>query len=188
MEHKLGVVVADIWRMMTFELMLPFYCWFGVVFLQILKAVVYQMAMLSFVPTPADHFGLFEVLYVSSIHLRIHCGAPLFVGLQVNQPYFVIRSVWEHNLLRTDHLYSDLPITFSFHSLPEQYLSVAVSVKKKYITLSILLNVLLSSLLLRQKHECVFEGSERISDIWVLFSEVNGNRLLLKHQIQPINS
>ena len=188
MEPKLGVVVADTWRMTVFELMLPFDSRFCIFFLQILKFVVYKLAIVVLDTNPTEQFGLFEVCYVPYIDFSIHCGAPLFVGLQVNQPYFVIRSVWEHNLLRTDHLYSDLPITFSFHFLPEQYLSVAVSVKKKYITLSILLNVLLSSLLLRQKHECVFEGSERISDIWVLFSEVNGNRLLLKHQIQPINS
>ena len=72
--------------------MLPFYCWFGVVFLQILKAVVYQMAMIFFVPSPADQLGLSEVFYFS-FYLGIHCGAPLLVGLQVNQQYFMISTV-----------------------------------------------------------------------------------------------
>ena len=66
--------------------MLPFEDWFGVAFSQIPNVVVYQNQKVVFAPLPADHFGLFEVLYESSIYLGIHCGAPLFVGFQVNQP------------------------------------------------------------------------------------------------------
>ena len=114
MEPKLGVVVADILIMITFQLMLTFNSWLCIFFLQILKTVVYQMAMISFIPHPADHFGLFEVCYSSPIHFSIHCGAPLIVGLQVNQPYFFINAVRHHNLLRTDHLDINIPQIFIF--------------------------------------------------------------------------
>ena len=166
--------------------MLPFNRCFRIFFLQILGAVVYQLVMLSFGTHPADQFGLFEVFYFSSIHFCIHCGTPLFVGLQVNQPYFFVITVPYHNLLRTDHLNKNTQKIFTFHFLPKQDLSVAVSVKKKQRTLSKILNVLLSSLLLHQKHECVVEGSEHIENIYVLLFEADGNHFLLKHQIDSI--
>ena len=140
--------------------------------------------MISFAPHPADQLGLSEILYVPSIQFCIHCGAPLFVGLQVNHPYFMISTVPQHNLLRTDHLNKNLKQIFTFHFLPKQDHSVAVSVENKYSTLSNVLNVLLSS---RQKHECVVEGSERRINLCVLLFETDWNRFFLKHRIQSIN-
>ena len=167
--------------------MLPFNRWFCIFFLQILKAVVYQMAMVVLDTHPADQFGLSEACYVPSNHFSIHCDAPLFVGLQVNQPYFFVITVRSHNLLRTDHFDRNIPAMVNFHFLPEQYLSVFVSVKKKYPTLSNVLNVLHSSLLLSQKHECVVEGSEHRANICVLLFEADGNRFFVKHQWLSIN-
>ena len=89
-ELILGVFVAN---RRSIILMLPFNGWFRIFFLQILKAVVYQLAMISYVTHPADQLGLFEVFYLPPINFKIHCGAPLFVGLQVNQPYFMIITV-----------------------------------------------------------------------------------------------
>ena len=87
---KLGVVVAGIQSVILFELMLPFNGWFGVVLSHIFYIEVYQLAtMASVVPHPANQFCLFEVCYESPINLRIHslhCGAPFFVGLQIDQP------------------------------------------------------------------------------------------------------
>ena len=111
---------------------------------------------------PADQLGLSEVCYEPSNHFSIHFGAPLIVGLQVNQPYFAIIIVPYHNLFRTDHLNRNIRI-ITFHSLPEKYLSVAVSVEKNRTILSNILSVLLS-LLLDQKQECIVEGSERIAN------------------------
>ena len=131
MEPKLGVVVADTWRMTVFELMLPFDSRFCIFFLQILKFVVYKLAIVVLDTNPTEQFGLFEVCYVPYIDFSIHCGAPLFVGLQVNQPYFFIITVRYNNLLRTDHLNWNLIKIFTFHFLPKQGLSVAVSMEKK---------------------------------------------------------
>ena len=170
----------------TIELMLPYNDWFGVAYPQISYVVVSQMAMIAFIPSPAEQFCLSEVSYLSHTYFSIHCGAPLFVGLQVDQPYFLIIIVTYHNLFRTDHFDSNKPIIFNFHFLPKQGLSVAVSVKKKYRMLSKILNVLLSSLLLHQKHECVVEGSEHIVNICVFLSKVDWNRFLVKHLIQSI--
>ena len=150
--------------MLLLELMLPFNSWFCRFFLQILKAVVNQLVMLSFIPFPADHFGLSEVCYEPSIHFSIHCGAPLIVGLQVNQPYFMIVSVRHHNLLWTDYRNKNTPKIFTFHFLPKQGFSVAVCVEKNRTMLSNILSVLLS-LLLDQKQECIVEGSEHIANI-----------------------
>ena len=58
--------------------------------------------------------------------------------------------------------------------------------EKKCTTLSNVLNVLLSSLLLYQKNECVVEGSEDILKRFVLLFEADGNRFFLKHRIQSI--
>ena len=84
------MVVADIQFIIPFELMLPFNGWFGVVLSHIFYVEVYQLAiMASVVPLPANQFCLFEVCYESPINLRIyclHCGAPFFVGLQIDQP------------------------------------------------------------------------------------------------------
>ena len=99
--------------------MLPFDSWFCIFFLQILKAVGYQMAIVALVPHPADQFGLFEVCFVPSIYFSIHWGAPLFAGLQVNQPYFFVITVRSHNLLRTDYLNKNITKIFTFHFLPE---------------------------------------------------------------------
>ena len=93
MEPKLGVTVADIRSIIPFELMLPFNDWFGIVFLHIINVVVKELAIIVFVPLPANQFGLFKVLYVSYCYLCVHCGAPLFVSLQVNEPYFIILTV-----------------------------------------------------------------------------------------------
>ena len=99
--------------------MLPFDSWFCIFFLQIPDVVVYQLAMVILDTLPADQLGLSEVFYVHYIYLRIHCGAPLFVGLQVNQQYFFIVFVRSHNLLRTDHINNNIPKIFTFHFLPE---------------------------------------------------------------------
>ena len=66
--------------------MLPFDDWFGIVLLQVTNFVVYQLVIISFVRQPADQFSLFEIFYGSYIHFSINFGAPLLVGLQVNQP------------------------------------------------------------------------------------------------------
>ena len=133
METKLGMIIAELPLILPFELILPFNHWFCIVFLQIINAIVYQLAMIVFIPTPTEQFGLFEVFYVSPNNLCIHCSAPLFVSFQVNQPYFMI--IFQHqNLLRTDHLNVNIlpnnPPNHNFHFLPEQNLSVAVSVEK----------------------------------------------------------
>ena len=143
--------------------MLPFNSWFCTFFLQIPDVVVYQLAMVILDTLPADQLGLSEVCYEPSIHFSIHCGAPLIVGLQVNQPYFMIVSVRHHNLLWTDYRNKNTPKIFTFHSLPKQGFSVAVSVEKNRTILSNILSVLLS-LLLDQKQECIVEGSERIAN------------------------
>ena len=142
--------------------------------------------MLSLGTHPADQFGLSEVFYTPYTYLGIHCGAPFLVGLQVNQPYFFITSVRYHNLLWTDHFSCNIPKIFTFHFLPKQGISVAVSVEKKYATLSNVLNALLS-LLLQQKHESIVKGSEHIANIFVPIFEADGNRFFLKHKIQSIN-
>ena len=145
--------------------------------------VVYQLAMIAFKSSPAEQFCLSEVLYVSSIHFSIHCGAPFLVSLQVDQPYFYIVTVRYHNLLRTHHLNINTPKICTFHFLPEQGISVAVSMEKNNtrFTVSTIMIVLLS-LLLHQKYESVVEGSERIANIIILFSKANGNHFLLKHR------
>ena len=169
--------------MRLFELMLPFDNRFWIISPQIPYAIVKQMAMIFFRPSPADQFGLIEVCYVSPINLCIHFGAPFLVGLQVNQPYFYIVTVRYHNLLRTDHLNINTPKICTFHFLPEQGISVTVSMEKinTRFTISTIMIVLLS-LLLHQKYQSVVEGSERIANIIILFSEANGNRLFLKHR------
>ena len=144
--------------------MLPFNSWFFIFFLQILEVVVYQLAMVILDTLPADQLGLSEVCYEPSNHFSIHFGAPLIVGLQVNQPYFMIVSVRHHNLLWTDYRNKNIPKIFTFHFLPKQGFSVAVSVEKNRTILSNILSVLLS-LLLDQKQECIVEGSERIANI-----------------------
>ena len=187
MEVKLGVIVAGIQHMIAFKLMFPLNSWFRIFFFQILKAVVYELAMIIFEPHAAEQFGLSEVVNLFSTDLCIQCGTPLFVGFQVNQPYFMIVSVPYHNLLGTDHLNRNQPTTFTFHFLSEYGLSVGVSVKKEYAKRSNVLNVLLSSLLLRQKHECVVEGSEHIINICVFLSKVDENCFFVKHQLNQLN-
>ena len=152
MEPKLGVTVANIRSIIPFELMLPLNNWFGVVLFQIFYIEIYnKMAMISFRPSPAEQFGLPEVCYLSSNYLSIHWGAPFFVCLQVNEPYFSIISVQHNNLLRTDHLNIHTPQSFTFHFLPEQGLSVAVSVEKKNYSFSVsAIVIVLLSLLLDQ--------------------------------------
>ena len=166
--------------------MLPFNCWFCIFFLQILKPVIYELALVARETHPAEQLGLFEICYVSPIILSIHCGAPLSVCFQVNQPYFFIVIVIYNNLLRTDHLNFNPPKLFNFHFLPKQNLSVAVSVKNRTMLFNIL-SVLHSSLLLHQKHECVVEGSKCILNICVLIFEADGNHFFVKHRIQSIN-
>ena len=153
--------------MIDLEPMLPFDSWFCIFFLQILEFVVYQLVMLSFIPTPADQLGLSEVVNLFSTDLCIQCGTPLFVGFQVNQPYFFIVFVRYHNLLRTDHLDKNRPQPFTFHFLPKQSLSVNVGVQKNNtpFPLSTIAIALLSLLLLHQKDESVVMGSERIINI-----------------------
>ena len=138
MEPKLGVIVADIRIIIPFELNLLFNGWFGVVLSQIFYIVVNQLSMMSFIPHPTEQFGLFEVCCVSLLILRIHCGAPFIVHLQVNQPYFFISIVVYHNLLRTDHINLNILQIVTFHFLPKQYLSVAVSVEKNNFCLLII--------------------------------------------------
>ena len=164
------MAVADNWGFIAFELMLPFNGRFCIFFFQILKAVVvvYELEIVILATHPAEQLGLFEVFYVFSIHFSIHCGAPLFVGLQVNQPYFMISTVPYHNLFRTDNLDKNRSQTFTFHFLPEQSLSVTVSVEKNNNTLfplSTIAIALLSLLLLHQKCESVVMGSERKGNI-----------------------
>ena len=142
--------------------------------------------MLSLVPHPADQFGLSEVLYVSPNYFSIHFSALLFVGLHINQPYFFVIIVPYHSLFRIDHFDTNIPQISAFHFFSKQYISVAVSVEKKYPTLSNVLNVLRSSPLLHQKHEWVVEGSEHILNFCVLLSEADRNRFFLKHQSQSI--
>ena len=165
--------------------MLPFNWWFCIFFLQILKPVIHELALVARETHPAEQLGLFEICYVSPIILSIHCGAPLSVCFQVNQPYFFIVIVQYNNLLRTDHLDSNIPTIFTFHFLLKQGFSVAVSVKNRTMLFNIL-SVLHSSLLLHQKHECIVEGSEHIVNICVFLSKVDWNRFLLKHRIQSI--
>ena len=118
--------------------MLPLNNGFGVLLSQILNAVVNQLVVFSYIPHPTDQFSLFEVRYVSFIHLDISVGAPFLVGLQVNEPYLIIVIVRHHNLLRTDNLNPNIPQVFSFHFLPEQGLSVGVSVEKNNFALFII--------------------------------------------------
>ena len=139
MEPKLGVIVADIRIIIPFELNLLFNGWFGVVFSQIFYIVVNQLSIMSFPsPHPTEQLSLFEVCCVSLLILRIHCGAPFIVHLQVNQPYFFISIVVYHNLLRTDHINLNILQIVTFHFLPKQYLSVAVSVEKNNFCLLII--------------------------------------------------
>ena len=99
---------------------------------------------------PAEQFDLSEVCYEPYIHFIIHCGPPLFASLQVNEPYFIISIVPQHNLLRTDHLNKNITNKFTFHLLPKQGLSVTVSVEKNNtpFPLSTIAIALLSLLLL----------------------------------------
>ena len=75
--------------------MLPFNGWFCIFFLHILEVVVYELAMIYILPSPADQLGLIKVCYLVSTYLgiRIRCDAPLFASLQVNHPYFFINYV-----------------------------------------------------------------------------------------------
>ena len=98
-------------------MMLPFDNRFGIVYPQISYVIVKQMA--GILSPPADQLGLFKICYESFIRLHVHCGAPLFVCFQVNQPYFFINPVQHHNLLRTDHLDINIHQIFTFHLLPE---------------------------------------------------------------------
>ena len=86
-EPKFGVTVAWIRQIIFFELMFPFGNRFGIILPQIHNAVVYHNLTHALGADPADQFALFEVFYVPpSDSLSHHCGAPLFVGSQINQP------------------------------------------------------------------------------------------------------
>ena len=177
------MVVADIRFRIAFELLLPFSNRFGIAFSQTLYFIVLcQKTNLYFSIKQADQFGFFEVNYISSFHLSVHFGAPFFVGLQVNDPYFIISTVSYNNLLRTDHLNLDIAPINSFDFLPQQNLSVTVSVEKNINSLPLSTIVItLLSLLLHQKHKRIVEGSERIVNFLVLLSEADRKCFLLKH-------
>ena len=139
MELNLRVTIARIRFIIPFRLILPFNSRFGVVLSQIFYIVVNQLSIMSFPPPhPTEQLSLFEVCCVSLLILRIHCGAPFIVHLQVNQPYFFISIVVYHNLLRTDHINLNILQIVTFHFLPKQYLSVAVSVEKNNFCLLII--------------------------------------------------
>ena len=82
-----------------------------------------------------------------------------------------------NNLLRTDHPNLNINPIISFDFLPQQNLSVTVSVEKNInrLPLSTIVIALLN-LLLHQKHKRIVEGSERIVNIWVLLFEADGER------------
>ena len=123
------MVVAGIQSVILFELMLPFNGWFGVVLSQAFYIEVYKMVMNSFSPFPAEQFGLSIVCYASFNYFRIHCGTPFLVGLQVNDPYFIISTVPYHNLFRADHIDGHIIQLFTFHFFSKQDLFVNVGVK-----------------------------------------------------------
>ena len=157
------MIIAGSPHTKPFKLVLPFGNWFCIFFLQILDAIVNYLAIILFNSDPADQFCLFEVFYLFRNCLSIHCGAPFFAGLQVNEPYFTIITFRYHNLLRADHLNGNPIQIFAFHILSEQYLYVAVSVEKKNSALLIIWVAGLS-LFVHEKHESIVEGSEHITD------------------------
>ena len=144
------------------------------------------MDVVAILSHPTEQFALSEVFDVFSNYYSIHCGAPLFAGFQVNQPKCWVVFVQYHSLLRTDHINRNIPNIYTFHFLPQQYLSVAVWVEKKHFALLIIWVALLS-LLLHQKYESIVEGSENIVNLCALLFEADGNRFFLKHRIQSIN-
>ena len=119
--------------MIFYELMFPFCSRFGVAFPQIFNVIVYQNLTLSCGTSPADQFGFFEVCHSIPANLSIHSSAPFFVGLQINQPYFIV-TVRYNNLLRTDHFDSS---GLTPHYLPKKVLSVSVGVEKNKFTFNI---------------------------------------------------
>ena len=72
--------------------MIPFNNGFRIVLPQRLNSIVCQMAMIALYIDAADQLSLVEVCDESSINSCIR-GAPFLVGLQVNQPYFMIITV-----------------------------------------------------------------------------------------------
>ena len=101
----------------------------------------------------------------------------------------MVSTVPYHNLLRTDHLNLKKAPINSFDFLPQQNLSVTVSVEKNINSLPLSTIVIaLLSLLLHQKHKRIVEGSERIVNIFVLLFEADGERFLLKHRINQLNN
>ena len=78
------------------------------------------------------------------------------------------------------------PTIFAFQYLLIQDLSVGIGVEKKNQFILLIIGVIIFSLLLHQKYESIVEGSERISNIFVLLSEAYGNSFLMKHRINSI--
>ena len=161
MEVKLGVVVADIWIMIAFKLMIPLNSWFCIVFLQILKVVVYELAMISFISFPAEQFGLSEVSYLPYPYFSIHFSAPTLRGSPGQSTIFFCHhcpmpqptSDWSSRQQHTHNICFSFPFwIWSFRGC---------QCGEEYPTLSNVLSVLLS-LLLHQKYESIVEGSEHI--------------------------
>ena len=156
---------------------------FSIFLLQILNIKVCQMWVFAFGSHPADHFGLLEVYNFSSTVVAIDCGAPLFVGLKINQPYFLIGTVWYYNLFRTDHLNNNLKSIYAFHDLSEQGFSLSIGVEK-HSPFSKISEVLLC-LICHQKHKCVVQSFidvvNKVNKSAFIF-EFNGKYFLLKHQ------
>ena len=89
-----------------FELMLPSNYRLRVLFPHVLNVVEDQMTIIVFGRAyPAKQLSFLEVCNFSCIKFEagIQPGPGLFMGLQIDEPYFVIPSVPNHNLFWTDH-------------------------------------------------------------------------------------
>ena len=91
-QQKFRVFIHDA-RNATIYIRNPLGNGFSIFLLKIFNIKVCQMWVFIFGSHPADHFGLLEVYNFSSTVVAIDCGAPLFVGLKINQPYFLIGTV-----------------------------------------------------------------------------------------------
>ena len=82
LEPKLGVLITNIRIKVLF--MIRFNDRFGTLLLHPLKVIIdKQLAMVVFVPIPADQLSLLKICYGSPITLCIF-DAPFFMGFQIN--------------------------------------------------------------------------------------------------------